>query len=666
MHKSRFLMLSLLAGLPPLTQAADTPIATPFQLGTITVTASAEDDGLNDQVAARIDQDTMQRYERHTVTEALNLLPGVTTGTNLRNEGLFNLRGFDARQAPIFLDGIPVSIPYDGYVDLDRFTTGDLAAIQVAKGMSSMMYGPNTLGGAINLVTRQPERAFEGDVLLGGGSNGLLRSQLNVGSRQSWGYLQAGLSQHQADDFRMSRNFRPTPREDGGRRENSDYQDSRQSLKLGLTPTEGSEYVFGWVRQNGEKGQPTAANPAVPERYWRWPYWDKESVYFLGTQALGSHETLRLRAFHDEYGNGLLSYTDGSYSTLHTTADAPPRRGPVSDTGGSFYDDRSFGGSIQLESRRFDGHHLKMMYFLKRDRHLADNGVVRDTQMEDELTSVAIEDLITLAPRWQLSLGAGHDRLRPLENQRSSCVGAAACALPPSQSARNFQVGLYHDLDAQQRLYASIARKSRLPTLKDRYSQRLGTFIPNPDLGREQALHYELGYQGRFERNRFAAAIFQSELDDLIQSVPDAGGPGLAQMQNIDRARYRGLELEASRTFSQRLEAGIGYTRLLRENLSNNNRLVDTPGHKLTAQGNWRPHERWQLTGLIEHAGTRWASNTVQLKGYTTAGVKAALLLTPALTLETGVDNLADRNIELADGFPEPGRRYYANLRYRF
>ena len=60
---------------------------------------------------------------------------------------MISVRGFDSRQVPLFIDGIPVYVPYDGYVDFNRFSTADLAAIQVAKGFSSMAYGPNTLGG---------------------------------------------------------------------------------------------------------------------------------------------------------------------------------------------------------------------------------------------------------------------------------------------------------------------------------------------------------------------------------------------------------------------------------------------------------------------------------------------------------------------------------------
>ncbi len=38
---------------------------------------------------------------------------------------MINVRGYDVRQVPLYIDGIPVYVPYDGYVDFSRFTTAD-------------------------------------------------------------------------------------------------------------------------------------------------------------------------------------------------------------------------------------------------------------------------------------------------------------------------------------------------------------------------------------------------------------------------------------------------------------------------------------------------------------------------------------------------------------
>ena len=80
------------------------------------------------------------------------------------------IRGFDTRQVGMYLDNIPIYVPYDGYADISRFLASDIYTIEVAKGYSSPLLGPNGLGGAINLVTKQPEKKFEGDGSFGTGS----------------------------------------------------------------------------------------------------------------------------------------------------------------------------------------------------------------------------------------------------------------------------------------------------------------------------------------------------------------------------------------------------------------------------------------------------------------------------------------------------------------
>ncbi|CAG5074652.1 Vitamin B12 transporter BtuB [Dyadobacter sp. CECT 9623] len=78
-------------------------------------------------------------------SNALNILPGVSiANVGQRNESVVYVRGFDLRQVPVFIDGVPVYVPYDGYVDMGRFTTFDLAEINVSKGFASILYGANT------------------------------------------------------------------------------------------------------------------------------------------------------------------------------------------------------------------------------------------------------------------------------------------------------------------------------------------------------------------------------------------------------------------------------------------------------------------------------------------------------------------------------------------
>lgn len=633
--------------------------AEPFSLGTIQVVGQRVPIGEvgENQVASLLTRQDIREFNRDNVGDALNLLSGVTLSNNSRNEKTIAVRGFDSRQVPLFIDGIPVYVPYDGYVDFNRFTTADLAGIQVAKGFSSVAYGPNTLGGAINLISRKPTRTFEGDALIGFGSGTERQASANVGTNQGQWYLQAGLSALHNDGFPLSSDFVATPAEDGSLRNNSQRQDSKLSFKLGLTPNTSDEYALSYYRQNGEKGQPPSTDPAVA-RYWKWPYWDKESVYFVSKTALGAQENLKFRLYQDKYDNEVDTYTNDSYSVLKTSG-----AGSVS-TGRSIYNDRTHGGSVELESYRLRSQTLRLVAQYKQDGHKESDANERvNTTFKDALVSFAAEDSIQLAPSYTLSLGLAHHELRPEEVYRAG----NPYSLPDKQSANDVQAGLFFDQSATARLYATIARKSRMPTLKDRYSQRLGTYIENPGLQAEQSLNYEIGYQGKpLANTRAEAAIFYSNISDKIQSVANVSGTR-SQMQNVGKVHASGIELGANSQLAQTVELGANYTYIDLDNVSDPSvKLTDVPASKITVNALYRPLAALQLIAWLEHDSSRWASNTVALPGFTSINLKAACKPINNVAIEAGITNLSDKNYSLADGFPNPGRMWFANANYQF
>lgn len=644
-----------------------------FDLGAVVVTGSRPQVGeiAAEQVSSVVTREEMRRFDRHTVGEAVNLLSGVTLTNGTRNEQTVHLRGYDPRQVPLFIDGIPVYVPYDGYVDFGRFGTADLAAIQVAKGFSSVAYGPNTLGGAINLISRKPIKSFEGDISVGIGQENGRRAEANIGTNQRTWYLQAGAALREADGFRLSGDFAPTTREDGGRRDNSYYKDDKVSLKLGLTPGGGDEYALTYIKQNGEKGQPPSTDPAATQRYWKWPRWDKESLYFVSRTGLGAHETLKLRLYQDKFGNEVNSYTNNTYTTLKTAAG-----GGIAfvGTGRSIYADETYGGSVELESRRFANHTLRFVAHYKNDRHEeTDANTALQADMRDTLRSLAVEDMIALGEKTMLSVGISRHELAPNKIYKAPNPPDPTYALPDKQTASDPQIGLFHDLSAVSRLYATIAQKTRLPSLKDRYSARLGNFIPNPNLKAEQALNYELGWQGSVWAEATAeGALFYNDIDDKIQEVRpnpaiNCGPANQCQMRNVGKARVKGLELGLKTPLGKQWEVGGNATFMDLKNVSDPTvKLINIPETKVVLHALWRPVASVDLIALAEHDGGRWASNTVKLAGFKTLNLKAAWRPARDLTAEFGVNNALDDNYDLDQGFPAPGRMWFANLNYRF
>lgn len=645
-------------GLAPgaLTVAAETE-SNVFELGQISVIDSKGESSLGG--SDTLDSETMRKYDRETLGKALNLVPGVNLSrVGARNEQMVYVRGFDLRQVPIFLDGIPVYVPYDGYADLGRFTTFELSRIEVAKGFSSMTYGPNTLGGAINLVTRKPVKAFEGEI--GGGlsltddgeSNGN-RVYANLGSNQGNWYMQAGMSYLDQDYFRLSDDYRGNAFEDGGRRDNSYATDRKINFKVGLTPNDSDEYVVGYQRQEGEKGNPPYAGDTLSStRYWQWPTWDKTSVYASSSTDLGAHR-LKVRAYHDTYENSLYAYDNARYDSQTR---APSFR--------SWYDDYSNGASVEDEWSLSDENLLRLAYHFKQDVHREHDGGEPWQHFEDRTQSLALEDSHALSERLTLVVGVSHDQRDGREAQSYAKTTGLVDEEGGKNHSNNAQVGLFFQQDEATQWRASVARKSRFATIKDRYSYRMGTAIPNPDLKSEHATHFELGYQRALgETWKLDAALFRSDIDDLLQSVRiDAGAcssPPCSQMQNVDKARVNGLELALDGAFLG-WDMAFNYLYLDRTNRSDDRvRLTDTPRHKAFASLS-REIGRWRLQTSADMASRRYTSTDgLQVAhGFAVIDSKLGYRFDGGLLLEAGVQNLFDRDYEYSEGYPEPGRTY--------
>lgn len=654
------LAVAVAAALPPSALADDTGTERVFELGTVTV--KGDKSSLPAPGESVLDGEQIQRYERDTVGDAVSVLPGASLSRNSRNEDIVYLRGFDARQVPVFLDGVPLYVPYDGYVDFGRFTTFDLSEIRVAKGSASLLYGPNAMGGAINLVTRRPTRPFEGDVRIGAGSGGERKAAVNLGGRRDAWYWQVGLSYLDADGFPLPHGFRDyksTPTDSGGERANAWRTDKRLSLKLGYTPNDSDEYALGYVRQEGEKGNPVYTGKASSGiRYWRWPYWDKDSLYFIADTRLGAYTRIKSRLYRDTYSNGLEAYSNGSYRTRLSTTSFP-----------SYYDDEVRGASVTLGNTALPRQELQLALHYKEDRHTERNPKSDTRHYRDATTSLALEDSLRLAAASRLRLGASYDQ----RDAREVYYWPTG-----STHAVNGLAEYVHGLQQGRELFVSVARKTRFPTIKDRYSARMGSALPNPDLKPERALHFEVGVRGSWwTGSQLEAALFHSRIDDLIQTVTVAsdqcGGSTCNQAQNIAKARHQGIELSLEQRLGERWRLGGSYTWLDRDNLSERGtRLTDSPRQRLFAHLDWNLLPDLQLLATVEAEQGRWVSyaststSQRELPGYAIAGLKAIWDVRPDLSVDVGVRNLGDKWYELADGYPMPGRSWFANASWRF
>lgn len=454
-----------------------------FTLGQIEVVGRA--DKTPNTTVETVTQDEIRLFEKKNLAEAVNLLPGVTlTHGGQRNELMLSVRGFDIKHVPIYIDGIPVYVPYDGYPDLGRFTTFDLSEIVVSKGFSSVLYGPNTMGGAINMISRRPVKAVEIDAGAGYATGETYNAYANIGTNQGLWYFQGGASYYESSYYELSDDFEPTATEDGGERENSYRTDRKFSFKLGLTPRGDDEYAISYISQHGEKGTPpyTGTDPSVSVRYWRWPSWDKESYYFNSKTALGQASYVKTRLFYDMFDNVLYSYDDDTYTTLTKKSSFK-----------SYYDDHTAGGSIELGTRLVPRNSLKLAFHYKRDVHKEHNLGSPVQRFEDEIYSLGLEDTVDIFTKFYAIAGASWDRVNTLEAEDyDSKTGIMSDFEKGDTSVTNPQLGLFYEVSENGVIHATVAGKSRIPSIKDKYSYKMGKALPNPDLDAETAINYEI------------------------------------------------------------------------------------------------------------------------------------------------------------------------------
>ncbi|TQV87091.1 TonB-dependent receptor family protein [Aliikangiella coralliicola] len=158
--------------------------------------------------ATVIDEEALEKFEYDDIHRILAQVPGI----NIRQEDGYGLRpniGFRgvtperSKKINILEDGIligpaPYSAPAAYYFPM----VSRLTSVEVFKGPSAILYGPNTVAGTLNLQTRQISGYSEGMIDLSVGSDGYRKTHGYVmQSKGNLGFLFEGLNT-QTDGFK--------------------------------------------------------------------------------------------------------------------------------------------------------------------------------------------------------------------------------------------------------------------------------------------------------------------------------------------------------------------------------------------------------------------------------------------------------------------------------
>jgi vitamin B12 transporter len=208
------------------------------------------------------------------------------------------------------------------------------------------------------------------------------------------------------------------------------------------------------------------------------------------------------------------------------------------------------------------------------------------------------------------------------------------------------------------RAYLSYGHGFRGPTLNEQYSPGFGgLFAGNPELEPERSRSGELGLEWTPSAGqRIKAQLYSTRIRNLISfSGTDF------RAENVARARIRGAELGYERRLGEwQVASSLTWQRARNEDTDTD--LLRRPRQKTSASidRGFGPHIKAGIEVL--RSGPRSDVGGIRLPGYALVNLRASWLLSRQWRLAARIENLTDRDYELAYGYNTPGRSGFVEI----
>jgi len=646
----------------------------PVMMDAVVVTARKMNEPLRtgdvDREITPVMTTTIRREAFEGKTENIAEIIEKEVGVQVRQSGglgsfsSVSLRGSSSDQVLVFMDGILLNDASGGGVDLSTIALSDVAAIDIYRGATPINFGSSGIGGAVNIRTLRSKKGLNASASGGYGS---------FNGRKINGFIN-----HKPGRF--------------------DYLISADYLA--------SDNDFEILNDNGTEWNPN------DDRVEKRNNAEVEQANLLGKVGYDASDTLRLDLVNQFFikDQGIPSWNNSplTRSTLDTirnittvklTADDLTAAHLNTNTRLSYtwkeeeYDDR--GGHIGLGQQhntyttdRFDAD-MFVEWTGDRQNLIGTVNLLHETyESEDHLGksnprdsrrdtfSLGMQDSIFLFDESLIVTPAA--RYKWIEDTLSA--GSSIWGTPLGQENRsdNYltpQIGLVYGPLAWLKLKSNLAKYVRQPSFFELFGDR-GLFIGNPDLKEERGINFDIGAECQWaapvdwlQRLSLNAAYFHNDVEDLITRVYDARGIG--KSVNMSGALIRGVEFSGTVEFLDRFRAVANFTHQDPKNESDINAF---DGKRLPGR-----FEN-SLLGRLE---ARYAGVTVYGEYVMETGMyyDAANLLPAADKKEVNAGiswafgswmfwlegkNLADERYEDFNGFPLPGRSFFASIKYTF
>lgn len=628
------------------TAPPDEPV---YQLDEIVVSASRvplEADRVGSAVTVLTAED-IRRRGLQTVADVLREVPGVAVSQSGSSGSLtqVRIRGSEANQTLVMIDGVQSNQVGDGDFDYADFLVDDIERVEVIRGPQSGLYGSNANAGVVNIVTKSgrglAKPIFESRVE--GGSMGTVRA--TVGARGSVGRFYGSIigQGFRTDGDNISRFGSET---DGN---STGILTAKAGVDIG--DAWNIEGTFRHVERQARSDPQDFSDPPTPT-YGLVVDGDDANQFRSTTGRIAS--TLQL--FEDRLTSRTAgSFFDQTYSfdadgTRQYTADGTRNRFEQYFTGNA--DTNLFGGERHALTVGVD-YQVETFKYRSRDLEFdPDADAFWRKGAERKRTGLSGEYVLETEQGSAVSAAIRHD-------WNSDFKDATTWRLTGSQK---FPTGT--------RLHGSVGTGITDPTFFEQFGF-FSNFVGNPNLRPEQSLGWDAGVEQAFWDRRVVvdATWFHTKLEDEIVDV--FGTP--STVENLKGTSLRqGVELSGTFKPTDWLDLVATYTYTQSEDASGITE-IRRPPHTASLSAVARFDEgRGRAAVNVVYNGTTKDirllpttpfSTVVDLPAYTLIGAELAYTLRPGLTGYVRAENVLDVRYENVFSYRAPGFGAYAGLR---
>lgn len=637
-----------------------------YRLGEIVVGAD-KDLEVKTTTVQQIPFARLQRSDVPTAERLADQIPAAKIRTNSRGEALIFLRGTGERQVAVFLDGALLNIPWDNRIDLSLLPLNAIGGITIAKGVPSVLYGANVIGGAVNFVSQERnESGVLSDVIAQGGQNGFLSgSYTNMGAFGAFNYV-AALGYTKRDGYPVPGDADlPYFQKDEDLRTNTDQKLANGYLRGEYRFSDLTTFGLSANYINGEKGIAPEGH-TTDVRFWRYPDW-KYLNLTLNTDHFFNVEkdfSLRGAVWFNNFEQAIDQFTDSTYSTLDAREED---------------NDRTIGTRLVLRKD------FERSAFNIAINALTSTHEQRDLAYEDgSLTNPGAP----LALYEQLVYSFGLEYEASFTKAVDGVFGVTYDGMSTPKTGDKPSQGTFADWSAMAGLSnefsdkltgrISVGRKTRFPTMRELYGEALRRFVLNPELKAEESVIGEIGMTGEMDWGNFDLVGFGYWTDRTIERIDTTiGDKKFRKRVNLAGSRTPGVEFSLFvteyRPFTA--EASISWMQPRATNANSDGTFYLSERPELIANLTFDYYFfPWGLqpTFEISHTGVAYSpvdNKFVELPAYTLLNLRLAYrFFSGSLSGQVfaRINNITDATPLNQIGLPGPGREIQGGVKISF